>query len=336
KAVFEKQKYTKLVAEKSDTLRQQHPEWNEKEIDWNAKYQVLIEKCGNLLGEEREQFVRDHLPEFKAYYDSGNNVINDLNYQGVNDVKSLIGEINIDPLSPATVDSQPEENYTIHPDSFGVNRRYNNQGIMHSDDLVSYFALDSAIRGALPTEEFLDKLDSASTALMFSVPGGQVEGLLGKLAAGLGKGSLMISRAPKVVIEAEEAVAKKSVEVTKVAGQIGRYTGELIHVNKADAAADLLAERIGGQSRVKFASDSIGREFDAVSNEYIAQTKPALQTLNKSVRDQMKATFEAAQETGKKVYYHFEGQPAKSVIDKLCEYSQRYGIEVIIDIKPLK
>lgn len=32
------------------------------------------------------------------------------------------------------------------------------------------------------------------------------------------------------------------------------------------------------------------------------------------------------QETGKKVYYHFEGQPAQSVIDKMKEYSNRYGI----------
>ncbi len=73
-----------------------------------------------------------------------------------------------------------------------------------------------------------------------------------------------------------------------------------------------------------------------VSDEFIAQTKPALQTLNVSVRNQMKATFEAAVETGKKVYYHFEGQPAQSVIDKLYEYSQRYGVPVVIDTKPLQ
>ena len=69
-------------------------------------------------------------------------------------------------------------------------------------------------------------------------------------------------------------------------------------MRQADAAADALADRIGGRSRVKFANDSTGREFDVVSNEFIGQTKPALQTVNQSVRNQMKATFEAAQETG--------------------------------------
>ncbi len=49
----------------------------------------------------------------------------------------------------------------------------------------------------------------------------------------------------------------------------------------------------------------------------------------------VKATFEAAKQTGKKVYYQFEGIPAQPVIDKLHEYSERYGIEVIIDTKPL-
>ncbi|MEK3731592.1 WXG100 family type VII secretion target [Paenibacillus sp. FSL M8-0334] len=119
-------------------------------------------------------------------------------------------------------------------------------------------------------------------------------------------------------------------------GDVGRYSGNLEVVNKPDAAADALAGRIGGQSRVKFSNDPAHREFDAISDQYVAQSKPALQTVNKSIRDQMKATFEAAQETGRKVYYHFEGQPAQSVIDKLNEYSSRYGIEVIIDTKPLK
>ena len=32
---------------------------------------------------------------------------------------------------------------------------------------------------------------------------------------------------------------------------------------------------------MKFDSDPIGREFDAISDEYVAQTKPALQQVNK-------------------------------------------------------
>lgn len=128
---------------------------------------------------------------------------------------------------------------------------------------------------------------------------------------------------------------EKSDEPNDTPQEVPRYSGELQKVNKPDAAADALAERLGGESRMKFDSDSIGREFDAVSDEYIAQTKPALQQVNKKVRDQMKATFEAAEQTGRKVYYHFEGEPAQSVIDKLHEYSQRYGIEVHIDTDPL-
>lgn len=32
-----------------------------------------------------------------------------------------------------------------------------------------------------------------------------------------------------------------------------------------------------------------------------------------------------------KVYYQFEGIPSQEVLDKLYEYSERYGVEVIID-----
>lgn len=119
-------------------------------------------------------------------------------------------------------------------------------------------------------------------------------------------------------------------------GSKSQYSGELVKVSKPDTAADELADRIKGESRVKFEIDPQGREFDAVSKTYIAQTKPALKTLNVSVRNQMKATFEAAKATGRKVYYHFEGEPSKAVIDKLLEYSKRYNIKVKIDTKKLK
>ncbi len=112
-----------------------------------------------------------------------------------------------------------------------------------------------------------------------------------------------------------------------------KYSGGLVKVNKPDVAADAFAQRIGGESGVRFAND--GREFDSMSDIYIAQTKPALQQINKSVRDQMKATFEAAKDSNRSVYYHFEGQPSESVINKLNKYSNRYGVKVVIDTKPL-
>lgn len=112
-------------------------------------------------------------------------------------------------------------------------------------------------------------------------------------------------------------------------------TVEIIQCNTKDLAADELAKRIGGQSRSAFADDPIQREFDVISDEYIAQAKPALKRVNKSVRAQMKATFETAKKYGRKVYYQFEGEPGQEVIDKLNEYSCRYGVEVVIDTKTL-
>ena len=46
---------------------------------------------------------------------------------------------------------------------------------------------------------------------------------------------------------------------------------EIIQCNTKDAAADELAKRIGGQSRSAFADDPIQREFDVISDQYIAQ-----------------------------------------------------------------
>ena len=111
---------------------------------------------------------------------------------------------------------------------------------------------------------------------------------------------------------------------------------EIIQCNTKDAAADELAKRIGGQSRSAFADDPIQREFDVISDQYIAQAKPPLKCVNKTVRTQMKATFEAAKKYERKVYYQFEGIPSQEVLDKLYEHSERYGVEVIIDTEPLE
>ena len=113
------------------------------------------------------------------------------------------------------------------------------------------------------------------------------------------------------------------------------YTGELVKVNKPDKGADALAERIGGESRVKFSDDPKGREFDSVSDKYIAQAKPDLNGYGKSWRNQTKATFEAAKETGKVAYFQFEGIPNESIIRKIKEYGDRYGVKYIIDTEPL-
>jgi hypothetical protein len=111
-----------------------------------------------------------------------------------------------------------------------------------------------------------------------------------------------------------------------------RYSGKLIKVNKPDADADALAEKLKGQSRVSFANDPNKREFDVVSDEYIAQTK-VIKTLGSDFRAQAKATFEAAKQTGRKVYYELSPNTSPEIIKKINEYSTRFGVPVKIEYK---
>ncbi|MET9668882.1 putative T7SS-secreted protein [Streptomyces sp. NPDC006475] len=112
--------------------------------------------------------------------------------------------------------------------------------------------------------------------------------------------------------------------------------GELVKVNKPDPAADALAERLSGESRVKFENDPKGREIDAISDEYVAQSKPEGMQMGSALRNQAKATFEYAIQSGRTPYFHFDGEPGPGVIDKLQEYGRRYGIEPVIDTTPLE
>lgn len=111
--------------------------------------------------------------------------------------------------------------------------------------------------------------------------------------------------------------------------------GDLKKVPKPDPAADKLAEKLGGESRMKFENDPTGREFDAISDDYVAQSKPAGMQMGSAFRNQAKATFERAIESGRTPYFHFEGDPAPDVISKLHDYGRRYGIEPVIDVSPL-
>ncbi|NEB82141.1 type IV secretion protein Rhs, partial [Streptomyces sp. SID14478] len=111
--------------------------------------------------------------------------------------------------------------------------------------------------------------------------------------------------------------------------------GELQKVPKPDPAADKLAEKLGGESRMKFENDPSGREFDAISDDYVAQTKPEGMQMGSAFRNQAKATFERAIESGRTPYFHFEGQPTAEVVSKLQDYGRRYGLDPVIDISPL-
>ncbi|GHB02946.1 hypothetical protein GCM10010330_66420 [Streptomyces tendae] len=111
--------------------------------------------------------------------------------------------------------------------------------------------------------------------------------------------------------------------------------GDLVKVNKPDASADALAERLGGESRVKFKNDPEGREFDAVSPTYVAQAKPANFILGKKFRKQAAATFQMASTTGRVPYFQFDGAPGPGVVDAIRRYSQRYRMPAVIDTQPL-
>ena len=117
----------------------------------------------------------------------------------------------------------------------------------------------------------------------------------------------------------------------EVAEIVSDFSGGLEKAGITDDAADALANKLGGQSSVKFKNDPKAREFDTISDEFIAQAKTSGTQLSKSFRNQAKATFQAAKDSGKKVYYEFQNAPSGQVIDKLNEYSERFGVDIIID-----
>ncbi|MBO0805596.1 MAG: hypothetical protein J2P25_21280 [Nocardiopsaceae bacterium] len=110
--------------------------------------------------------------------------------------------------------------------------------------------------------------------------------------------------------------------------------GPLESANAPDPAAPRLAQRIGGQPSVKFANGP-DSEFDAVSDQYVAQSKPANFKLGSDFRDQAKVTFEVAIQSGRIPYFQFDGPPGPGVLSALQRYAARYGIEPVIDLTPL-
>ncbi|MDF8265189.1 restriction endonuclease fold toxin [Luteipulveratus flavus] len=110
--------------------------------------------------------------------------------------------------------------------------------------------------------------------------------------------------------------------------------GHLVKDSTRDAAADSLAARMEGVSRVKF-SDGPANEFDVVSKDYVVQSKPANFRIGKDFRAQAKATFEVSLATGRRPYFHFEGTPDRDVIRALERYADRYAIDYVLDTVPL-
>ncbi|MFG2718462.1 restriction endonuclease fold toxin [Streptomyces sp. NPDC048416] len=73
-------------------------------------------------------------------------------------------------------------------------------------------------------------------------------------------------------------------------------------MSKPDPAADKLAEKLSGESRMKFENDPSGREFDAISDECVAQANPEAMQMGSAFRNQAKATFERSIKSGRTPY----------------------------------
>lgn len=106
-------------------------------------------------------------------------------------------------------------------------------------------------------------------------------------------------------------------------------------VNNADSNADAMADRLGGESRVKFPGRWEDKEFDFYTKDYIGETKQGKVSIGSAWRKQAKHVFEAAIELDRTPYFHFEVPPDANVINKLQEYAIRYGIEPVVDISPI-
>ena len=156
-------------------------------------------------------------------------------------------------------------------------------------------------------------------------------GFIGDLAGG-GIGELISKYGVQGVASGLRKMNIDASIIRRLTGISGNFTGGLVKNNKADEAADILAKKLGGESRVSFANDPLKREFDAISDAFIAQTK-SIGKLGKAFRKQAKATFEAAQESGRAVYYEFTGgAPSQDILNKLTEYARRYDVNLKIDI----
>ncbi|MES2061784.1 MAG: RHS repeat-associated core domain-containing protein [Bacteroidota bacterium] len=98
---------------------------------------------------------------------------------------------------------------------------------------------------------------------------------------------------------------------------------------KYDKGAHALAEEINGVAQARF--KGLDREFDAISDKYIGQHKPALgDNIGGRFKEQARATFDAAKKSGREVFYRFDSRPSQKVINKLNQYSKEYGVKLTI------
>ncbi len=172
------------------------------------------------------------------------------------------------------------------------------------------------------------------------IPGRRAGLVLAGGGGRLGAASVPLAFGPRAGVagcgDAEDAAARADQQADAAeAALLNNGLGPLVKVKVDDPAALALAEKLGGEPSVKFANGP-PNEFDTVSDLYVAQSKPANFTLNKAFRDQAKVTFDTAVKTGRRPYFHFEGPPGPGVLQAIQRYTERYGVEPVIDTVPLK
>ncbi|MFJ8827037.1 restriction endonuclease fold toxin [Streptomyces sp. NPDC102467] len=102
------------------------------------------------------------------------------------------------------------------------------------------------------------------------------------------------------------------------------------------AACRRTGRRRGGGGTVRRRRTGSGSAAELqVVDDYVVQTKPEGMQMGSAFRNQTKATFERATESGRIPNFHFEGQPTPEVLNKIRDRGRRYGIEPAIDISPL-
>ena len=110
-----------------------------------------------------------------------------------------------------------------------------------------------------------------------------------------------------------------------------KYSGDLFKTGDIDEHADELAEFLGGESSVAFDNDPDRKEFDAINDEFIGETKNSGEgNFNAKDRTELNRTFAAAKATNRKVFLQFR---SKGLSERNKRRLQRYQREFDVEVQ---
>jgi hypothetical protein len=115
--------------------------------------------------------------------------------------------------------------------------------------------------------------------------------------------------------------------------------GEIVPTGDIDPAAQELSQRIGGTASVQLSGFG-NREFDAVSDAFVAQTTGAASAalrpknfLSSSRRAQIRGTLAAARATGRQALFEFRGVVPDVEVTRFIERNaRRIGVHARVDV----